>query len=374
MKDKLIEFIRKRDYRLIKELGQGACGKTVLLHDDMINEYFVCKKYSPFSDEYQQELFTNFIREIKLLHQVYHQNVVCVFNYYLYPDKLTGYILMEFVDGADIEEYLDKAPEKTNEIFIQSINGFRYLETNNILHRDIRPQNLMISREGVVKIIDLGFGKRVQYPEDFDKSISLNWWCEPPEEFKESTYDFRTEVYFVGKLFEKIIQEKGIDHFEYKGILSRMCHRNPESRVQNFFDIEKEIQSNIFFQIGFSDYEIEFYRQFADCLTRNIPKIENGAKYVQDFDRVQIQLEDAYRSFMLEETVPDSTLVIRCFLNGPYYYKKTGFTVEPVKDFLHLLKTSSQEKMRIIMANLHTRLDAIMRYSDKEINYDDIPF
>ena len=47
MEEKIVEFLRKRDYRLIKELGQGASGKTVLLHDDVINEFFVCKKYLP---------------------------------------------------------------------------------------------------------------------------------------------------------------------------------------------------------------------------------------------------------------------------------------------------------------------------------------
>lgn len=374
MNDKIIEFIRKRDYKFIKELGQGACGKTVLLHDDMINEQFVCKKYSPYYTDYKQEMFANFVREIKLLHQVYHQNVVRVFNYYLYLDQLTGYILMEYVDGTDIEEYLAQAPEKTNEIFLQSINGLRYMESNNILHRDIRPQNILVRSDGIVKIIDLGFGKQVKYPEDFDKSISLNWWCDPPDEFKSTIYDFRTEVYFVGKLFEKIIQEKGIDHFEYKAILSRMCHRDPETRVQSFFDIEKEIQSNRFYEINFNEDEMGFYRRFADWITLNITKIEGGTKYVHDFDRVQNQLEDAYRSFMLEETVPDSSLIIRCFLNGSYYYKKKGFPVDVVRVFLHLLKSSTPVKRRIIMANLHTRLDAIQRYSDKDINYDDVPF
>lgn len=373
MQDNIIEFIRRRDYRFIKELGQGACGKTVLLQDDFINEKFVCKKYFPFSEDHRQELFHNFIREIKLLHQLHHKNVVRVFNYYLYPENFTGYILMEFIDGSDIDEYLDHAPEKTNEIFLQSINGFLHLEAHNILHRDIRPQNIMVNEEGIVKIIDLGFGKQVKYPEDFDKSISLNWWCEPPEEFEDSVYDFRSEIYFLGRLFEKIIQEKGIDHFNYKGILSRMCQMNAQSRIQSFFDIEKEIQNNRFYEIDFSEPEMESYREFANSMQYHINKIENGAKYVDDFERIQTHLEDRYRSIMLEETVPDSASIIGCFLNGPYYYRKSGFPVNVVKQFLHLLKSSTQEKKRIIMANLHTRLDAISRYVHVETD-DDIPF
>ena len=280
---------------------------------------------------------------------------------------------MEFVDGSDIEDYTKNAPEKINEVFLQVVNGFRYLEANNILHRDIRTLNLLVTNTNTVKIIDLGFGKRIEKSEDFNKSISLNWWCEPPDEFADSQYNFSTEVYFIGKLFERIIHEIGIDHFEYKSLLNRMCIRNPASRISSFFDVEKEINNNRFFEIDFNEEELQDYRNFADQLSTHITKIENGTKYKDDFNRIQNQLEDAYRSFMLEETAPDSALISRCFLNGSYYYNKAGFPVWVVREFLRLFKSVSQEKKRIIMANLHTRLDAIHRYSPSPMD-DDIPF
>ena len=67
MSDNVIEFVRKRNYVLVRELGQGACGKTVLLRDDVIDELFVCKKYSPYYKEHKQEFFVIFFREFKLL-------------------------------------------------------------------------------------------------------------------------------------------------------------------------------------------------------------------------------------------------------------------------------------------------------------------
>ena len=102
---RMVEFLRKKDFRLEKELGRGACGQTVLLYDDQIDEYFVCKKYLPIETDLRQALFDNFVREVKLLHLVNHYNVVRIFNYYLYPDKHAGYILMEYVKGKDIERY-----------------------------------------------------------------------------------------------------------------------------------------------------------------------------------------------------------------------------------------------------------------------------
>jgi len=373
--EKSIQFLRTRDYQLLQELGQGASGKTVLLRDDVLDELFVCKKYSPAHAEHQQELFANFLREIKLLHQVQHQNVVRVFNYYLYPNELTGYILMEYVKGTDIEEHLKSAPEQASEIFLQAIEGFQYLEANNILHRDIRPLNILVRDDGVLKIIDLGFGKKVITPGDFDKSISLNWWCEPPSEFATSTYDFRTEVYFVGKLFEKIVKDNDIHHFKYKQVVDRMCQYLPEARIQSFSEVQKIIKSDLFFDIDFGDQEREWYRAFADAVTASVTKIEAGTKYVDDVERIRTRLHAVLQACMLESEIPDSVAVLRCLLNGRYYYyTKKAFSVAALRDFLRLLRVSTHEKQRIVLANLHTRLDAINRYATPKEVDDDIPF
>lgn len=369
----VVEFLRKRDYDFIKKLGEGACGETVLLYDNTIDEKFVCKKYKPLSEDLTETLFSSFVREIRLLYQVHHVNVVRIFNHYIYPEIRAGYILMEYVDGSDVEDYLHSKPEKINEIFLQVVGGFKHLESKNVLHRDIRSANIMVTSSDIVKIIDLGFGKKIETPGDFDKSISLNWWCDLPDEFGDGVYDFKTEVYFIGKLFEKIISEESIECFEYRNVLNRMCRREPGSRIDSFFDIEKEVNSNKFAEADFSEQEVGFYREFADELEQHITKIENGSKYVSDVEQVLNKLEDAYRRFVLEEVVPNAALVLRCFVEGTYYYRKMGFRVSAVRNFLQLIKTSTNEKRKIILANIHTRLDSLQRY-DANHTDDDVPF
>lgn len=375
MSDNVIEFVRKRNYVLVRELGQGACGKTVLLRD-VIDEFFVCKKYSPLYEEHKQEFFENFLREIKLLHDVYHQNVVRVFNYHLYPEKLTGYILMEYINGSDLDEYVRDNPSSLADIFNQAIKGFCHLESRNILHRDIRPMNLMVTKDGTVKIIDLGFGKRVEVADDFDKSISLNWWCEPPNEFSERNYNFATEVYFVGKLFEKTVQDLSIEDFPYRSVLRKMCQVNPENRFASFLDVEREVLSNKLSEINFFGQELNSYRYFANAITEHIAKIQNGTKYTDDHEKIVSKLESAYRNFMLEDVAPDCASVLRCFLNGGFKYHKSGFEVSCVKNFISLMKSSSDEKRRIILANIQSRLDVIGRYETNKFDDfdDDIPF
>lgn len=366
-----ITFLRKKDYIFIRVLGQGACGQTVLLRDELLDSYFVCKKYVPFSEGYRKELFSGFLREIKLLHEIHHPNVVRVFNYFVYPESLTGYILMEYIAGNDIEEHLKTKPEDANSLFLQAIEGFRYLESQSILHRDIRPMNIMIREDGTLKIIDLGFGKQIEHNADFDKSISLNWWCEPPDEFQDKTYNHSTEVYFVGKLFEKLVTELGLEDFKHKNLLGRMCSGDPEHRISSFSEVLAEVSKDDVAEVRFWANERLTYSQFANALTKHIAQIDTTSKYRTDLSEIRQHLEQLYRNCMLEETIPNASSLINIIVRGSYRYKKSGFPTKILKDFIDLLRSSSIAKQRIIIANIHNRLDAVDRYDDKD---DDIPF
>jgi hypothetical protein len=194
-----------------------------------------------------------------------------------------------------------------------------------------------------------------------------------PNEFAHARYDFCSEVYFVGKLFEKIIQDHDIATFQYIGLLGRMCQMDPQMRIQSFTDVEKEVDSNQFFEIDFTDQERESYQEFADAICRHVTKLESGAQYSNDPEVVQKKLEEAYRGFMLEATVPDAAIVLRPLINGVYYYRKAGLPVGPIKGLLRLLKVSNEEKRRIIFANLHKRFDALPRFT-KTTRDDDVPF
>lgn len=370
--DKPIEFLRTKDYKFIREVGQGGTGRTVLLLDELINEYFVCKKYSPFYDHDKLEYYKNFVDEIKLLHLLYHKNIVRVFNYYLYPEQTTGYILMEFIEGTPINQYIKNNPDKLNDVFIQTVSAFRHLEENGILHRDIRPENIMVTTTGTVKIIDFGFGKQISFDAGFDNSISLNWRYTPPIDFTSKIYDFKTEIYFIGKLFEEIIQENNLQNFAYSNALILMIKPNYEERIISFFEIDRSIITEDSLTIDFSDAEKDTYKRFASNLRSLYSKIELRAEYLKDPDQIIKSLEDVYRNSMLEDYVQNPILIARAFVRGQYYYNsKTEVSVSVLKDFMQLLKSTSTDKKRIILNNLWQRLDSLNRYDEES---DDLPF
>jgi serine/threonine protein kinase len=372
MAKEIIEFLRKKDYLFLSDIGQGGTGKTILIKDEIIDEDFVCKKYSPYYNEHKSEYYKYFLDEIKILYNLYHKNIVRVFNYYLYPEQMTGYILMEYIKGDKIHDFLKNNPEMLNDTFVQVIEGFKHLEENAILHRDIRPDNILVSESKVAKIIDFGFGKRIEFEDDYDKSVSLNWRYAAPSEFSNKLYDIRTEVYFVGKLFQEIITEEKLENFKYASVLSEMIKVDYSARINSFFDVSRELLLNRSQDIEFSSQEATVYRQFAYFLTDQLSDVDSNIQYIADIDSISSALDDVYRNSMLEDYIQNPVALLRSFIKGAYRYKnKRDFPVRHLKAFIHLLKGVSEDKKKIIINNLWQRLDSVKRRSNAD---DDLPF
>lgn len=376
-----ILFNRPKKYRPIEELGGGACGETVRVRDEEIEADFVVKKYSPVvSKEEHAELFATLFRrfrdEARILFRINHTNIVRVFNYFDYGEYDTAYIIMEYVEGLDIIEYLKNAPDKAEAVFERTIEGFAHLEKIGILHRDIRPANLLITTSGEPKIIDFGFGKDVgvEILKD-EKSISLNWWCETPPEFDVSKYDVQTEVYFVGKLFELAIAEADLQDFRHSSIVRAMCRLDRDDRIASFSHVQRQLAGAKFEDIKFSQNEIDTYRSFSNSLASIFSSIENSARYRQDTQKILSQLEEIYKDTMLQEFLPDPNRLARAFVDGRYrYWKGVEVAVLTVKYFLDLLRGVSGEKKAIIIRNVFTRLDGLERFDASGGLDDEIPF
>lgn len=125
----IVDFPTNRKYEFVRALKSGGTGKTILMQDTMLNKFFVCKKYSPMQKQYEKEFYNRFIDEIKIMYAIYDINIVRIFDYYLFPEHSTGYIIMEYVEGKNIDEYFkEEDTDKINSIFVQLINAFAYLE------------------------------------------------------------------------------------------------------------------------------------------------------------------------------------------------------------------------------------------------------
>lgn len=387
--DDILPFIRKKNYLFKKWLTPGGTGDTVLIYDESINEYFVCKKFAPKQREYIDELFLNFVQEVKILYKVFHKNIVRIYNHFLYTNEKSGYIIMEYIDGEDIDEYLKSNPDKINEVFLQVIDGFLHLEQIEVLHRDIRTRNILVStKDNIVKIIDFGFGKKIETDEDFKTKLILNWTqSELPSEINDNTYCVATDLYFIGKLFYKIINQTLNSYFKYSDILEKMIKIDFYERIQSFNTLKQLINKDLIVPVK-KDEKI-IYSRVANYLTESILKLYQEPIFDFYDESVLNKLNDLLQKVRWEESIISIDLFVKCFfveINCEYesrVYEYNGdygpFTIEidVVQNFFTMFKLLSTEERENLLENLYFNRIANLQIVTEiaETTYDDdIPF
>lgn len=369
----LVEFDRKKQFLHVKSLGEGGTGDTHLFKDETTDMLFAFKKYSPKDTNYIDEHYQRFVDEIKILFKISHPNIVRVYNYYLYPEYKLGYLQMEYIDGVTIGDFEpDFLGKSWGEIFTETISAFEYLESNKILHRDIRPANIMIDNSGKVKVIDFGFGKKLTEHDIDARSVFLNWpvthW--PDETKDEGIYNHQTEIYFLGKLFSNILG-KELPNFKFEHIVDKMIKLNPIERYTSFHDIGIDISQGVLGEINFTKREKEVYRDFADILSMYIKSYVNYYEPINDLNVTMSKLAILIRNSSLERYIQDNSELIKCFINGNFSYDSTNnIELSFVIDFYQLMQRLVPYKQKIVLDNINMRLSRIKI----EVDYDELPF
>lgn len=332
----IIPFIRSKDYKFIQNLGAGSFSRTVLIKDEIIDELYACKKYEPsttITDTNQKKrYFDKFIDEIKILNRIVYPNIVRIYNNYIYPNQQVGYIIMEYIENAkSLNEYIRNNIDTLNHIFEQIINGFCYLEEHNLCHRDIRSNNILINSDGIVKIIDFGFGKT--YSTDNNVSpLTLyknNWIANLPSEMNtrddnEPIYNNKTEIYFVGQLIKQIIEENNIKNFRYLSIVNEMVEYNVFKRINSFAEIqnkmsEKEIRN----KTTFSNEEKKIYKEIVGKLDETIESVEYGTS-INEISIIIQKLESILVKYCLEDKILNNKDFAECFLGKVVRVKESS--------------------------------------------------
>ena len=358
----VIKFSKPKYYEFVKALKAGGTGKTLLMRDSTINELFVCKKYDPEQKEYEDEFYNRFVEEIKIMYSVYHNNIVRIYDYFLYPEYKTGYIIMEYIKGENIEEYFRLADgEDINSIFVQIINAFLYLEQHNILHSDIRATNIMIDEKGDIKVIDFGFGKKlIEEQQENQASVLLNWPASKvPDEIYSEQYGIQTEIFYVGYLIKNIIEKYNIKCFKYGILLEKMIQVNPVNRIHSFEEIQNSIAEQTFEQINFTDEEKEIYQKFANSICALLYQIKDSLSIEKDSSIIIEKLRVILRDNSLEEYITNVTTLISIFVKSDYRYYNNKVEVYKVKDFYEFFLNQADAVKEIILNNLYGRIGNI---------------
>lgn len=353
-----------KEYEVLEDLGQGACGKTMLVLDKTINEQYVVKKFSPTHSrpDLWGELFNRFVKEVKILHKLAADSVVRIFSNAIDVEKQEGLIVMEYVQGKTINQYVSGNPDSIEDLFEQSIQAFKYLTEVNVLHRDIRNENIMVDEDGNIKIIDFGFGKSYESPESLEEYSALE--VARNHRPLDISYNVATEIYYLGWLFRELMDEDAFNNFKYRIIINRMIAEAPEQRFKTFAEVNYEMNKQSFEQEDLTENQIGIYQAFALQLSRMLIVVFPMVEYYDDISLVEINLEEAYKAAQYEKIFPHGNTVIRCFVTGDTFDcdYKYPMEVKVFHDFLMLYASSADKIKRNLLAHICQRLDSKKPY------------
>ncbi|MEM8873879.1 MAG: serine/threonine-protein kinase [Planctomycetota bacterium] len=153
---------RLGNYELQKKIGQGGMGSVYLARQISLDRDVALKMLA--SDlAGDEEFVARFTREAYAAAQLSHHNVVQVYD--IGAEKPHHYFSMEFVPGTNLgktsRDMGQLAPGEAVGLILQAARGLRYAHEMGLVHRDVKPENLLLNDEGIVKVADLGLAKRV---------------------------------------------------------------------------------------------------------------------------------------------------------------------------------------------------------------------
>jgi eukaryotic-like serine/threonine-protein kinase len=155
-------------YRLERRLGVGGMSTVQLAMDTKLERYVAVKLLAEHLAE-DKSFVARFRREALAAARLVHPNVVQVFDFGLDDETGRNFIVMEHVDGQSCAEILrDQGalpPAEAVSILVQACRGLDYAHRNGVVHRDVKPGNLLRSHEGVVKLADFGIAKAAEDSE-----------------------------------------------------------------------------------------------------------------------------------------------------------------------------------------------------------------
>lgn len=199
-------------YEIMGRIGTGGMADVYKGRDHKLNRYVALKVLK--REFREDELFVKkFQSEAQAAAGLMHPNIVNVYD--VGEDRGLYFMVMELVEGITLKEYIQKkvrlTPKEVISITLQVCAGIEAAHNNGIIHRDIKPQNIMISKEGKVKVTDFGIAKATT-----SNTISTNAMGSvhytSPEQARGGFSDIRSDIYSLGiTMFEMITGELPFD-------------------------------------------------------------------------------------------------------------------------------------------------------------------
>ncbi len=232
-------------YQIIEELGKGGMGKLYRALDLKLQEEVAIKIIKPeiASDRETMDRFSN---ELKLARKISHKNVGRMYE--LMDDEGAHYITMEYIAGQDLKGLIRQSGRLTVETALsiarQVGEGLAEAHRLGVVHRDLKPHNILIDREGRAKILDFGIARSLQA-----KGITVEGMIigtlgyMSPEQVEGKKVDARSDIFAFGCVLYEMLTGKGAFSRQTTAeTIAAILHEDPPRVSESGVDIPEDLQ------------------------------------------------------------------------------------------------------------------------------------
>jgi len=195
-------------YKVLERLGSGGMGQVFLCEHKVMRRR-VAVKVLPTQKAEDPSSLERFYREARAVAALDHANIVRAYD--IDQDDNLHFLVMEYVDGVSIQDVIKKFgpmdPLRTCHYMWQAAIGLQHAHENGLVHRDIKPGNVLIERQGVVKILDMGLARFFHDEEDIitkrydERVLGTPHYLAPEQAIDSHGVDIRADIYSLGATF-----------------------------------------------------------------------------------------------------------------------------------------------------------------------------
>ena len=216
-------------YEVLKRVGSGGMADVYMAKDHKLNRNVAVKVLK--SEYVEDEKFLKkFETEAQAVARLSHPNIVNIYDVGI--EDGMNYIVMELAEGITLKEYIRKkgylSPKETVEISTQIASAISHAHKNHIIHRDIKPQNILVSDTGIIKVTDFGIAKATSSNTVTSTATAMgSVHYISPEQAKGRFCDEKSDIYSLGiTMYEMVTGHVPFDH--ENGVTIALMHLQNE--------------------------------------------------------------------------------------------------------------------------------------------------
>lgn len=196
-------------YEKLGKIGEGSYGIVLKCRNKETGKIVAIKKFLESEDDAQIRKIA--LREIRMLKHLKHGNLVNLQEVFRRKRKL--HLVFEFIDRTVLDE-LDSHPgglpeEGIKQILWQTLKAVEFCHANNIIHRDVKPENILVSKQGVVKLCDFGFARSLSGPGAvYTDYVATRWYRAPELLVGDTQYGPPVDVWAIGCVFAEMLTSR----------------------------------------------------------------------------------------------------------------------------------------------------------------------